>query len=363
MIDIRSYRIDLQLFAEKTEAATPKRRQELREKGQIPKSRELVTALMLLISFWSFKLLAPYIFNDIVVATRHFLSFSKDIDTSFKIESLMSILLYCMLIMLKTLGPILLIIAIVAIAVNYFQVGNIHSIKPVTPSLNKLNPLEGFKRLFSKHSFIELLKSIFKICIVGYVVYDFFTDNYKIIPELIAMDIRSTVVFIGNTIVSIGIRAAVVLLIMAVFDYAFQIWDYERNIRMSKQEVKDEYKQIEGNPQIKSKIREKQRQMAIRRMMAEVPKADVIITNPTHFAVAVKYDADEYDAPVVVAKGKDLIAQKIKDTAKENKVPIVENKPLAQTLYKTVEIGDKIPEELYKAVAEVLAFVYSLRDR
>lgn len=361
MITLRDFKINLQLFAEKTEAATPKRRQEMRQKGQVPKSRELVTALMLLISFWSLKLLSKYLFNDLIVATRSFLSFSKDIDSRFEMENLMQTLLYCMFVIAKVLGPILLIIAITAIAINYLQVGYIFSMKPLMPSFNKLNPIQGFKRLFSKNSFVELLKSIFKIGVIGYVVYDYFADNYRIIPELIGMDVQNTTVFIGNTIISIGIRAAVVLLVMSVFDYAFQLWDYEKSIRMSKQEVKDEYKQIEGNPQIKSKIREKQRQMALRRMMAEVPKADVIITNPTHFAVAVKYNAAESDAPLVVAKGKDLIAQKIKETAKENKVPVVENKPLAQTLYKTVEIGDKIPAELYKAVAEVLAFVYSLR--
>jgi flagellar biosynthetic protein FlhB len=231
------------------------------------------------------------------------------------------------------------------------------------PNLNKLNPLEGFKRLFSKTAFVELVKSIFKIGIIGYVIYDYLKGNIEVVPELLNMNIESSAVFIGNTIINIGIRAAAVLLILSIFDYAYQIWDYEKSIRMSKQEIRDEYKEIEGNPQIKSKIKEKQRQLALRRMMAEVPNADVIITNPTHFAVAVRYDANASDAPQVIAKGKDLIAQKIKETAKENKVPIVENKPLAQALYKSVEIGENIPSELYKAVAEVLAYVYSLRDR
>lgn len=363
MITYKDLKINLQLFAEKTEPATPKRRQEMREKGQVPKSRELVTALMLLISFWSLKFLSKYIFSDLIAAARSFLSFPKDMDSRYNMENLMQTLLFCMFIIAKVLGPILLVIAVTAIAVNYLQVGHIFSLKPLTPSFNKLNPVEGMKRLFSKNSLVELLKAVLKIGIIGYVVYDYFAGNYRIIPELIGMDVQNTTAFVGNTVISIGIRAAFVLLVMSVFDYAFQLWDYEKSIRMSKQEIRDEYKQMEGNPQIKSKIREKQRQLALKRMMAEVPKADVIITNPTHFAVAIRYDASESDAPVVVAKGKDLIAQKIKDTARENKVPVVENKPLAQTLYKTVEIGDKIPAELYKAVAEVLAFVYSLKDR
>lgn len=363
MRNFADFKINLQLFGEKTESATPKRRQEMRQKGQIPKSMELTTSLILLISFWSMRLLSDYIFKDMILTVRSFLSFPKDIDSKFTNENMIQIFLQVMLVTAKVIAPILIIIALVAIIVNYLQVGVVFTAKPLMPSLNKLNPIEGFKRLFSKKAFVELLKSILKIGIIGYVVYDYLKGNIEFIPELLNMNIESTAVFIGNTIINIGIRAAVVLLILSVFDYGYQIWDYEKSIKMSKQEVKDEYKLTEGNPQIKSKIREKQRQLSLRRMMAEVPKADVIITNPTHFAVAVKYDAGAADAPMVVAKGKDLIAQKIKDTAKQSKVPIVENKPLAQALYKSVDIGEKIPSELYKAVAEVLAFVYSLREK
>jgi flagellar biosynthesis protein FlhB len=357
------FKINLQLFGEKTEPATTKKREEMREKGQIPRSKELTTSLILLISFWSMKLLSDFIFKDMILAVKSFLNFPKDIDSRFTTENLMQIFLQVMVILAKVLAPILLIIALVAIIVNYLQIGVVFTTKPLMPSLKKMNPIEGFKRIFSKTAFVELIKSILKIGIIGYVVYAYIDDNIKIVPELLNMNIQSTSVFIGNTIINVGIRAAVVLLILSVFDYGYQIWDYEKSIRMSKQEIKDEYKMIEGNPQIKSKIREKQRQLALRRMMAEVPNADVIITNPTHFAIAVKYDAKASEAPMVIAKGKDLIAQKIKETAKQNKVPVVENKPLAQALYKSVDIGEKIPSELYKAVAEVLAFVYSLREK
>lgn len=363
MTNYKYFNMNLQLFGEKTEPATSKRRGEMRQKGQIPRSKELVTALVLLISFFSLKILSKYIFADMVVAVRRFLSFPKEIDSSYTIENIMLLFLNCAFIMVKVLAPILLIIALVVIVVNYAQVGVVFTAKPLIPSLNKLNPVEGFKRLFSKNSFVEMIKSIFKIGIIGYVVYDYLVDNYKVIPELLNMNIESSFIFIGNTIINIGIRAAVVLLILSVFDLAFQFWDHEKKIRMSKQEIKDEYKMVEGNPQIKSKIREKQRQMALRRMMSEVPQADVIITNPTHFAIAVKYDAAASDAPMVIAKGKDLIAQKIKEIANQNKVPVVENKPLAQALFKTVDIGGKIPAELFKAVAEVLAYVYSLRGK
>ncbi|HOS69232.1 MAG TPA: flagellar biosynthesis protein FlhB [Bacillota bacterium] len=363
MRDYAYFKINLQLFGEKTEPATPKRRYELRQKGQIPRSRELVTAVVLLISFWSLRLLSEYIFGDLIFAVRNFLSFPKDIDSRFTTNEIMRIFLQNLLIFAKILAPILLIIALCVIIVNYLQIGSVFTARPLMPNINKINPIEGFKRLFSKNAFVELLKSIFKIGIIGFIIYDYLVDNYKVIPELLNMNVESTMVFIGDTIISAGIRAAVVLLILSIFDYAFQRWSFERDIRMTKQEIKDEYKLTEGNPQIKSKIKEKQRQLSLRRMMAEVPSADVIITNPTHFAVAVKYEEAVADAPLVIAKGKDLIAEKIKDTAKQNNVPIVENKPLAQALYKSVEIGSQIPSELYKAVAEVLAYVYSLKDK
>lgn len=357
------FEIDLQLFAEKTEPATPKRRREMREKGQVPKSKELVTAIMLLITFFSMKLLSSFVFNNLITALRTFLDFSPDLESKFTNENIIRVYLKCLFITAKITLPILLIIAITIIIVNYLQIGFIFTAKPLMPSISKLNPIEGFKRMFSKNAFVELLKSVMKIGIIGYVVYDYLRDNYIMLPELLNMNTERTAVFIGSTIINIGIKAAAVLLVLSLFDYGFQVWDYEKRIKMSKQEVKDEYKIIEGDPLIKSKIREKQRQLAIRRMMAEVPHADVIITNPTHFAVAVKYDSEASDAPVVTAKGKDLIAERIKHTAKENKVPIVENKLLAQALYKSVEIGEKIPAELYKAVAEVLAFVYSLKEK
>ncbi len=361
MID---FRINLQLFAEeRTEPATAKRRQEVREKGQVAKSRELVTAVMLLVAFFSLRYLSRYIFKDLTEAATRFLSFTKDMDVAFSVENLTATFGYCMLVLAKVLGPILLIIAITIFIVDYLQIGFVFTLKVLKPSFNKLNPIEGFKRLFSRNALVELIKSIFKIIIIGYIVFDYFIKSYKVIPELIDMSIGGTVVFVGDTLVDIGIRAASVLLILSIIDYVYQRFEFERNIRMSKQEIKEEYKQIEGNPQIKSKIREKQRQMALSRMMSEVPKSDVIITNPTHFAVAIKYDSEKSDAPFVIAKGKDLIAQKIKDTAKQSNVPIVENKPLAQALYKSVEIGDKIPSDLYKAVAEVLAFVYSLKTK
>lgn len=356
--------INLQLFSEeRTEPASPKRRRESREKGQVAKSREIVTAALLMATFLAIRGFAQSIYHDLSELLRVFFTFPDDVENVIQMGDLTSLYLHCLWVFTKVMAPLLLIAALVAIAANYLQVGYMFTLKPLAPKFNKLNPIEGFKNIFSKNAFVELLKSIFKIGIISYVIYAYLKNNFTIIPELLAMDMEATVSFIGNTVINTGIRVAAVLLVLALFDYGYQYFEFEKKLKMSKQEVKEEYKMTEGNPQIKSKIKEKQRQMSLRRMMTEVPKADVVITNPTHFAIAIKYDPASAEAPIVLAKGKDLIAQKIKEIAKDNKVPTVENKPLAQALYKSVEIGEMVPAELYKAVAEVLAFVYSLKNQ
>ncbi len=358
------FEIDLFLFTEeKTEPATPKRRREAREKGQIPKSRELVTALLLIVVFWSIKTFANWIFGDLMRVVQDGFVFPKDLDSEFTIVNMTVISFKKILAFGKIMAPILAAAVLVSLIANYMQVGVIFTIKPLTPNLNKLNPLEGFKRLFSRNASVEFLKSLFKIVIIGYFIYDYLFKNYIVIPDLIGMDLKQTSQYIADALYNIGIRAGVVLFILAVFDFTFQYFEHERTLKMTKQEIKDEYKQTEGNPQIKGRIREKQRAMAMKRMMSEVPKADVIITNPTHFAIAIKYDAEVSEAPLVIAKGKDLIAKQIREKALEHKIPIVENPPLAQTLFKTVEIGQSIPSDLYKAVAEVLAYVYNLKKK
>jgi flagellar biosynthesis protein FlhB len=356
--------INLQLFAEeKTEPATPKRRREAREKGQVAKSRELTTAVLLLVTFLTIRIFANSIYTNLSELLQLFLTFPINVEDAVKIGDIINVYASCLWVFAKIMAPILLISALVAIVLNYLQVGFMFTLKPLIPKFNKLNPIEGFKNIVSKNALVELVKSILKIGVIGYVIYDYLSSNFTVIPELLGMEMGATAIFIGNTIINTGIRVAAVLIVISVFDFAYQLWDFEKKLKMSKQELKEEYKMTEGNPQIKSKIREKQRQMSLRRMMTEVPKADVIITNPTHYAIAVKYDSTRAEAPIVVAKGMDIIAQKIKEIAKENNIPTVENKPLAQALYKSVEIGDMVPAELYKAVAEVLAFVYSLKNK
>lgn len=356
--------INLQLFAEeKTESATPKKRRDAREKGQVAKSKELTTAILLLLTFLTLRIFATSILTNLTELIIMFLSFPVDIENVVKTENVVDIYIKLLWVFFKIMAPILLVSAFAAIALNYLQVGFLFTLKPLVPKFNKMNPIEGFKNIVSKKALVEFIKSILKIGVIVYVIYSYLRDNFEVIPELLTMDILETAVFIGNTVINTGIRVAVVLIIISVFDYGFQFWEFEKNLKMSKQEIKEEYKMSDGNPQIKSKIREKQRQMSLRRMMTEVPKADVIITNPTHFAIAIKYDTTKAEAPIVVAKGKDIIAQKIKEIAKGNNIPTVENKPLAQALFKSVEIGDMVPADLYKAVAEVLAFVYSLKNK
>jgi flagellar biosynthetic protein FlhB len=250
----------------------------------------------------------------------------------------------------------------VGLFINFMQVGINFTTEPLGFKLENLNPINGMGRIFSKRALVELVKSIFKILIIGSFVYNFLKDEILQIPKLLYLELAASLPNIADVIFSLAFKIIGVYFILSVFDYAFQKWSTFQSLKMSKQEVKEEFKQMEGDPQIKGKIRSKQREMAMSRMMQEVPNADVVVTNPTHFAVALKYDRG-MPAPQVVAKGQDFVAQKIKDTAREAGVTIVENRPLARALYASVEIGDTVPKELYKSVAEVLAYVYRLKHR
>jgi flagellar biosynthetic protein FlhB len=262
----------------------------------------------------------------------------------------------------KVVIPILGCAFIVGLLSSYIQVGFLFTTKSISFKLDRLNPINGFKKIFSKKSLVEFIKSLAKILVVGYVTFSYVLSQSKNVANILDMEISSIIGFLGKATINVALRAAIVLIILAVLDYFYQKWEFENELKMSKQEIKEEYKQTEGDPQIKSKIKEKQRQMAMRRMMQDVPKADVIITNPTHFAVAVRYDQEQDNAPIVLAKGQDLIALNIRELAGKHEVPIIENKPLARALYNTVEIGEYIPPDLYQAVAEVLAYVYKLKN-
>jgi flagellar biosynthetic protein FlhB len=251
---------------------------------------------------------------------------------------------------------------IAGLASNYLQVGFLFSLDSLTPKLSKLDPIKGFSKIFSKQTLVELLKNIFKVVIVGSVAYFTVKDELNHMIPLMDMEIWAILSYIGSVCFKILLRTSWLLIVLALLDFAFQRWDFQQEAKMAKQEVKDEFKQREGDPLVKSRIRQVQREMARRRMMEAVPKADVVITNPVHLAVALEYNAQML-APRVTAKGARLMAERIKEIARQNQVPLVENKPLAQALFKGAEIGKEIPTVFYKAAAEIMAYVYQLKNK
>ena len=354
------FQFDLQLFAgEKTEEPTAKRKADARKKGQVGKSQEINAAFVLLAGFMVLKVLGGNAVAEIMnYSTYIYGNLNVDINE----ESIMQMFIGMIILLAKTSIPLMVFIMIIGLAMNLAQVGLNFSTETISFDPNKLNPINGAKRMFSKRSLVELIKSLLKIIIIGYFIITYLKDEVFQIPKLIYMDIFAGLNKMSDTIFFLAFKIIGVFIVMAVLDFAYQKWQNLQDLKMSKQEVKEEFKQQEGDPKIKGKIRQKQRQMAMARMMQEVPQADVIVTNPTHFAVALKYQSG-MSAPIVIAKGQDLVAQKIKKIARESKVPIVENKPLARALFAAVEIGAAIPQELYKAVAEVLAYVYRLKRK
>ncbi len=354
--------LDLQLFAgEKTEPATPKKREESRKKGQVAKSAELRGAFILLFSFLCLMALGSFFKERI--AGLFTISFNDYMHWELSNENVVAIFGQLIIQGLILLSPLFAITVLVAILGNYLQIGFLLSGDPLVMKLSKLNPIEGAKKIFSLRSVIDFLKSIFKLLIISSIVYFTLWGQRSEIMALSTMPLDSIFKYTASIIFSLGIQIAGLLVILAIFDYIYQKYEFEKNIKMSKQDIKDEYKKSEGDPLIKAKIKEKQRRMAMQRMMQEVPKADVIITNPTHYAIALQYETGSMEAPKVIAKGMDYIALKIKEIAKENNLTIVENKPLARTLYDQVDIGETIPGDLFQAVAEVLAYVYRLKGK
>jgi flagellar biosynthesis protein FlhB len=356
------YTLNLQYFSqEKTEKATPKKRQESRNKGQVAKSADINAALVLFVSIMFLSFMGSWMGERLMHLFRHSLDKNLLYDVSeSSIQKLFSELSIEVAIII---APVMLAAMVAGVLGNYLQIGFLLSTEAIQMKLERINPLSGFKRIYSIRALVELSKSLLKILLIGGVTFFILWSERDVYLRMSLVNIEDTLSVFGGLAVKMGFFASIVLLFLAFLDYMYQKYDFEKNIRMSKQDIKDEYKKSEGDPKIKGKIKEKQRQMAMRRMMQEVPKADVIITNPTHFAIALKYEDGGMDAPVVVAKGVDLIAQRIKEIAKENDVVTVENKPLARTLYSRVEIGQVIPEDLFKAVAEILAFVYRIKKK
>ncbi len=348
-------------FQEKTEKATPRRREEARKKGQVARSRDVSAVFVLLAGFLTLYVCHTYVYSSIREMMIYFLGQA----TSMQVDS--ATIGPLGVIAVKHLGvivgPVLLAVFLMALLASYLQVGFVFSTKNLQPKLSKINPIAGFKRIFSRQGFMELFKSMAKIAIVGYMAYRTVRGEMTQVLPLMDQEVGQILGFVGKISFKILLNSCLVMFLLACLDYAFQRWEFERSLRMTKQEIKEEFKRTEGDPLIKSRIRSIQREIARRRMMAAVPKADVVITNPTHIAVALQYRVGEADAPEVVAKGAGIIAAKIKEIALENNVTLVEDKPLAQILYKTVDIGQNIPPNLYQAVAEILAYVYRLKNK
>lgn len=361
---------DLQLFAkdgpngEKTEEPTAKKLKDARNKGQAARSTDVTTAVSLLVFFVMLKILLGYIGNNFIGGFgntyRHISDYVKD---EFTVQFTVAVLYDGIKKILLIGMPFYLVSFAVTAITIVFQVKWKVSSELIKPKFSKFNPISGLKRLFSKEKLVELFKSVAKIIVLIYVVYSFLKDRWAVVLNMYNYSLTQAIEIIGDTIINIGIRISAFFMVIAAADFAFQKWKFHQDMMMTKQEVKDEFKNAEGDPKVKSQQRARMQQASRRRMMQELPKADVVITNPTHLAVAILYDKSTHEAPVVIAKGADYLAQKIKDVAKENSIEIVENKPLARMLYHNVDIGAEIPQELYQMVAEVLAYVYNLKGK
>lgn len=364
---------NLQWFAkdgpggEKTEPATAKKLKEAREDGKVAKSKELTFAVDLIVLFLAMKIFMTYLSENLVGTFAGFYNRMPDIVTEngsgMSIKSTTGIVNEAMLNIIKIILPFLLISVVVGVLINILQVGWKVTTKPMKPELNKFNPLNGFKRMFSKDSLFELVKAIAKIALIMYVAYTSVKDHQNELFMLYDIPLLQAVILMGTIIIDTGFKISLIYLVLGIADWIYQRHKFNEEMKMTKQEVKDEYKNTEGNPEIKGRQRQRMREASQRRMMQDVPKADVVITNPTHYAVAIRYDAETSKAPIVVAKGEDYLAMKIKEVARDNQVEIVENKPLARMLYANVNVGAEIPPELYQAVAEVLAMVYNLKNK
>lgn len=347
---------------EKTEKATPKRRQDERKKGNIFQSKDIITVGSIAVSFYVLKFWMPYIYRftgDTIRKYFGLIETTKMLDDNFIVQLFIDIAK----VVASVSGLVIAGVVLVGIILTGAQTRFIFSKETFKFKFSKLNPLTGIKRMISLRSFIEILKNIIKITVIGIVIYNVIVKNLKFIPKLMYLDIISAVKFVFDVIMSAVNSVIIYFLAISIIDYIYQWWEYEKNIKMTKQEIKDEYKNTEGNPEIKGKIKEKQRRMSMMRMMQQVPNADVIIRNPTHFAIAIKYDENSNRAPVVIAKGQDNVALKIIQKAVDNKIYIIENKPLARALYSKVELNHEIPLEYYEPIAEILAWVYKLKEK
>lgn len=339
---------------------TPKRRSEMRNKGQTAKSQELPTALTFLFAIIFLRLYMST-FGAFFISSANWLwgTIPKEMTDKMAIDYMSTAFMGTIFVLL----PFLLFLVLLGIVFNVMQVGWLVTLYPLKPDISKLNPVNGFKKFISPQPYVQLLQNIVKISIIVWMAYAILSARYPSLLMSVNMEIREIGAVIGSVVWEICWKLGAVLLILGIIDYIWQKWNFERTSRMSKKEVKDEQKNSEGDPQIKAKIKQKMRQAAVNRMMSSIPQADVVLTNPVHLAVALEYDSEKMSAPFLVAKGAGQVAERIKSLARESDVPILENKPLARALFRAVDIGEEIPADLYAAVSEVLVYVYQLQGR
>ena len=345
---------------EKSEEATQARRDDFRKRGQVVQTKELASALFILAALGGIFVFSKFFFREIYEVFTH--SFGPDLITAVRNGDVLSAAKFAGLKMGILIAPVIGIGLIISVGSTFIQIGWLQVEDALSADVNRINPMEGLKRLFSIKTLLEGLKSIAKLIFIGTVAYFTLRTEMWKMPWLVQFNAEQILGYLGSVTAKLLGGIGVAMIALALADYFLQRWDLEKKMMMTKQEIKEEHKSREGDPMIKARIRKIQREMASKRMMEKVPKADVIITNPTHIAVALKY-GENLPAPQLIAKGADLIAEKIKALAKEHNIPIVENKPLARTIYKTMKLGQVIPRELFVAVAEVLSYVYKLKRK
>ena len=362
--------LDLQMFAkegpggEKTEDATTKKLDDVRQEGNVAKSVEVSTAATLLALFVCLKFAIGFVGDRLMSTFKEFYTLiTRYCVDGIDISGLNYLMWKIILDIGITIAPFLLLGFLVAFLSNALQFKFKVTSKPLQPKFSKMNPINGVKRMFSLNTLVELLKSIVKVVVITYIAYGVFTEHIKELYLIYDMSVMQSISLMYNIVLELALKICVLFCVIAAADFMYQKWKFKSDNKMTKQEVKDEFKNQEGDPKIKGQQRQRMQQASQRRMMAAIPEADVVITNPTHFAVALSYKTGQGQAPIVVAKGADFLAGRIKEIARDNQVEIVENKPLARMLYYNVDLGAEIPPELYQAVAEVLAYVYQLHNR
>lgn len=346
---------------DRTEPATQRRREDARNEGRVAQSNDLNAALVMITAIYVIRAMGPFVIQ--LTKSMMQTSFAGFGKTDLTVNNIASVLSGYALKGVLLFLPIVVAVGAVGFVASVMQVGMKIATKSITPDFTRIDPIKGITRMFSVRSAVELLKSILKIVIVGAIVYSFLKNEFSNLPNLAEASFGESLSYTANLCWRLLTRSCLAFLVLSVLDYMYQRYQHETSLKMTKQEVKEEYKRLEGDPQIKARIKQRQIEMARKRSLKDVPSADVVITNPTHIAVALKYDSEKMSAPVVVAKGQRLLAERIKSIADAAGVPIVENVPVARALYKNVDVGQQVPSELYRAVAEILAYVYRLSKK